>query len=304
MSVTPFNRDGGVDEGALRAHLERLASAKVSVYVASAGSGESHALTAAEITRIYEVSVSACAGRVRVFAAPPEPRTAVAMIEQAQRAIDAGVDCVQIFALDVGHGVIPDRREQERYYDEVLEAIRHPVTISYSTVSAWQPSVDLIGRLCREYPHIENVSAIGTPQAMIRLRDLVDRRVAIFGTVRNLLQDLMLGFDGVMSAEANICPNLLQAIVAGVVEGRYQQATDAFRTLLRLYDVITSSGGRPGSPPTFRRIKPALEYYGLPGGGPMRLPHLGPDEQEAAEIRRALGSIDLSAYGLASPSRS
>ena len=126
MSATPFTDDGALDEPALRTHLRRLADAGVGVYLGSGGAGEGHALTPAELGRLYRVGVEECRGRTPTFANPPEARTAGEMLAKARLAVDAGVDCVQIYALDGGHGMRPTEAEQNVYYRTLLDELDHP----------------------------------------------------------------------------------------------------------------------------------------------------------------------------------
>ena len=69
MSVTPFQADERVDEGALRAHLQFLGAAGVSVSPASTGTGEGHQLTPKEVDRICELAVQELKGKAPVYGA-------------------------------------------------------------------------------------------------------------------------------------------------------------------------------------------------------------------------------------------
>lgn len=69
MSITPFDAAGRVDERLLRAHLERLASHPVSVYVCSQGSGEGLGLSLDEKETIYRTAVEVVGGRCEVVGA-------------------------------------------------------------------------------------------------------------------------------------------------------------------------------------------------------------------------------------------
>ena len=54
-TATTFGKDGALDEDAMARFLQRFVDAKLGIYLASAGSGESHAMTRAEIKRVYEI---------------------------------------------------------------------------------------------------------------------------------------------------------------------------------------------------------------------------------------------------------
>ncbi len=66
--ATAFNKHNEIDEDAHRRWLQRFIDSKTGVYAGSGGIGEGHTLTWEELKRIYEISVSACKGKVPVYA--------------------------------------------------------------------------------------------------------------------------------------------------------------------------------------------------------------------------------------------
>jgi 5-dehydro-4-deoxyglucarate dehydratase len=65
--VTPFTADGGLDEDALRRHVEQGVSAGAGGVFAACGTGEFNALDLDEYERVVRISVEAAAGRVPVL---------------------------------------------------------------------------------------------------------------------------------------------------------------------------------------------------------------------------------------------
>jgi len=108
------------------------------------GAGEAHVLTPQEMGRIYQIGVEEGKGKVPVYAGLREPRSAAAMYEVAKAAIDAGVDAVQIYQLDNGHGMIPNAREQEAYWRELLDEVDAPVAISIHYDAKFKASTRLL----------------------------------------------------------------------------------------------------------------------------------------------------------------
>ena len=53
-TATTFIKAGDIDEEAQREFLQRFVDNKLGVYLASAGSGESHAMSKAEIKRVMD----------------------------------------------------------------------------------------------------------------------------------------------------------------------------------------------------------------------------------------------------------
>src|SRR3712207_8546204 len=54
------------------------------------------------------------------------------MLWKCRLAIGAGVEVVQLYQIDSGHGRHPTLSEQERYFRDCLEALNHPVVLSRS----------------------------------------------------------------------------------------------------------------------------------------------------------------------------
>src|SRR5580704_16023402 len=129
-SITPFDREGRLDEDGLRRHLRRLGTAGLIVYLAGSGSGEGNALSLAETRRVFEVGVEELKGKTSVRAMGVEPRTANQLIEIAGIAAETGLDAMQVYSLDAGHGVKPSDRELEQYFTDILEAIKLPAILS------------------------------------------------------------------------------------------------------------------------------------------------------------------------------
>ena len=81
VSITPFDVSGRVDETAFRAHLQRMVTAGVGVYVGGGGSGEGFVLTTAERRRILEIAADELSGKVPFRSMGVETRSASEMIE-------------------------------------------------------------------------------------------------------------------------------------------------------------------------------------------------------------------------------
>lgn len=288
MVVTPMDRDGVIDEEAFRLHLRRMVSARVGVYLGSGGTGQGHALDHGELARIYEIGVSECKGRVPVYCNPPEARTAKEMLAKCQLAFDAQVDVVQIYQLDPGHGRAPTAGEQESYFRDVLEEIVHPVALSIHRSSGYFASVDLVIRLCEDYPQIKAVNLHGPDLTyFVRLQDRVSRSVKLYGGMTTLLSTLPLGGWGCQAAEPNIFPNLAQSIIDRFLEGKVLEMGDAYKSVLRLWAAL-----EPAQAESQDATKAVLRVLGLPGGYP-RPPRAQVAEVTLQRVRQNLESLGI-----------
>lgn len=145
IAITPFAGDGSLDETAVRAHLRRMRDAGLGVYVGGGGSGEGFTLTGDEMRRLLHVAAEELDGDVRAMGV--EPRTAAQMIAFTDDAARAGVEAVQVYSLDPGHGHRPTMPEVQRYFDEVLGACPLPAVLSTHQSVGYRVPVAMLAEL-------------------------------------------------------------------------------------------------------------------------------------------------------------
>ncbi len=290
MAATPFREDGSLDEDGLRQHLRRIVDAGNGIYLGSGGAGEGHVLTPAELRRIYEIGVEVGRGAVPVYANPRESRSAAAMYEVAKEAVTAGVDAVQIYQLDAGHGMIPTPREQEAYFRELLDEIDHPIAISVHIYAGYNAPVALLAALCRDYPQVIALNVMGPPNNwFMEVRDALPESVRMYTGIVNLLQVLALGASGALLAENNIIPTVCRSLADAWLAADLDTAGDAARTVQRFANVVNR-----WAPSTARWVKMAMKVLDLPAGnGVLRRPYMLPPEAEQREMAQAFEALHI-----------
>ncbi len=261
ISITPFDRDGHIDEAGFRGHLRRLAAAGIGVYIGGSGSGEGYTLTPAETRRLLDIGVEELKGKVPVRAMGVEPRTPRQMVEFLALCKAAGVDAAQIYSLDVGHGHPPLQEEVASYLTEALESTDLPVVISTHQSVGYRVPVETISRLLETYPHIIEVNC--SHQDLRYLADIVDAtrgRVGVFvgGPVQALV-GWALGGQGYLCSEGNLAPHLCMSLVRAYAANDLEGVMRAYGKIVRLHGLIYANGG-------IRATKGALIDLGLPGG--------------------------------------
>ncbi len=288
MSATPFHEDGSLDEEGLRQHLRRLVAARNGIYLGSGGAGEGHVLTPKELRRVYDIGVEEAKGRVPLYANPRESRSAAAMYEVATEAVAAGVDVVQLYQLDGGHGMIPNQREQEAYWEELLQAIDHPVAISIHLYAGYMATAPYLKQLCSRYEQICAINVMGPPNGyFMELRDALPESVELYTGVANLVHVATLGAAGALLAENNIIPNVCQRIADGYAEGDLAKISEATKTVTRFYNVVGQ-----WAPSTARWVKMAMKVLGL-GNGALRPPYLLPPEEDQRKMAEAFERLRI-----------
>jgi len=289
MSITPFGKNGAIDEGALRAHLGRLIAANNGIYLGSPGSGEGYSLAAAELRTLYRIGVEEAAGKVPIHANIREGRSADDVLADIRIAIDAGVSLVQIYQLDPGHGMVPTYGEQEAYYREVLDAVDHPVAIAIHRYGYHVPP-SLVSKLVREYPQIQVVDIGGLANSyFLELRNGLPGHIRFYTRTFNTFESLAMGSSGLILAENNVIPRTCERIVAGYAGGDLNMMTAAVRALEDFRNVVS-----PWVSGNARWIKAALRVLGLPGGESIiRKPYQLLSEKEHAALADAFRALDV-----------
>ncbi len=292
MTMTPFASNGQFDEDIAREFLNRQIDAGIGVYLGSGGFGEGHALSHVELGRVYRSGVAECKGKVPVQANLPEQHTVEATVEQAQIAIDAGIELLNIYTLEGRHGMRPTDDEIEASLDAVLTAITFPIAIAVSpSVLGYMPKATIIARACRKHRHVEAVRLHNVPDTyLIDLKKMIDRDIAYyFQFSMGNLNPLALGVDGLFAGEANILPKTCRRFIDSYEADDHAAMMQAYVDLRRFdqYNQKWLPGGA-------RPLKMALKVLHLPGGeGGLRLPYLMPAETELRKYADGLLALGI-----------
>jgi 4-hydroxy-tetrahydrodipicolinate synthase len=285
---TPFHEDGSVDEEALRVQIQRLVAARTGLYLAIGGASEAHVLTNAEMKRICEIGVEEAKGKVQVNAGLKECRSAAAVIELARDARDAGVDAIQIYQLDAGHGMIPTVREQEAYWNQILTEIDHPVIINIHYESKFKAPMKLLLDLVERYPQIHEFDAVGSQQPyFLELRDTLPRHLRVNCGAPQFVQYVTLGASGYINPLNNIIPYVGRSLVDAWMAGDTRQLSIANLTMQRFLRIVEQ-----WAPSTARWVKMAQKVQGL-GNGVLRLPYLLPPDEELQKMASQFRAMHL-----------
>ncbi len=287
ISITPFDAHEALDEAALRSHLQRLRDSGIGVYLGGSGSGEGYTLRPDEMRRVLEIGVEELGGRVPVRAMGVEPRSARDMIELGRLAREVGVDALQIYSLDQGHGNRPRADELERYFTDVLDAIDLPVALSsHQSVGYYLPP-ELIGRLVGRYDNVVGVNCTNTDLTyLVRVLDVVAGRADVHvGGPMQALSCLALGGQGYLSSEGNLAPRLCVSVVDAYQRGDLVACHAAYARVMHLFAETRRLGG-------IAATKAALGMLGLAGGS-LRRPRLAIGDAARADVATMLEQLDI-----------
>jgi 4-hydroxy-tetrahydrodipicolinate synthase len=306
VQATPFNKDGSLDLGGLRANtqflLDRCRDRRF-VLVPTGSTGEAYALSDPERLKVIETVIDCASGALLVVAG-----TATAGTEQtitlSQSAEKAGADGVQV-VLPYYH--VPSEEGLYRHFARVGDALRIGVIIynNPAVSKLWMPP-HLMAR-CSEHPHLiadkENTPEVTQYKAM---RDAVDPAKM---TVLCGLGDLQfayaaaLGSPGFFSWTANFAPSLSLQLLEAADACDFRRVQEIISKTGRIYEfagLCARNRGRdpwvlPGSTSGHIYVgvlKAAMELMGL-AGGPVRGPGDNLDDGERRSLRALLSEIGL-----------
>lgn len=293
IAITPFAKDGRLDEAAYRRQLQRLNLPEASVYVAGSATGEVNALSREERLRVMVIAAEELKGKIPVRAMGAEPRTANEMIEYLKDVKASGLDTAGVFSLDMGHGAKPTYAEMEHYYRSVIESTDLNIYLSsHRTVGYFLP-LDLVESLVDRYPTIAGIAYGGPdiPYLAELIRRVGDRIEVHCAGPGNALSSLGLGGNGFMGGEGNIAPEMVTSVISAFAAGDREALRHNFDRLMAFAAIYVRFGGA-----TMRGMKPLMNAFGLPGGE-LRPPRLRISD---ADLQKMIAEIEkLNLPGLA-----
>jgi 4-hydroxy-tetrahydrodipicolinate synthase len=287
-TVTPFDEDGSLSEEGIRALIDRLGAAGIGPYLGSASPGEGHALSLAETEQLYGIALDAMAGRAPVRAMGVECRTVEQYFPFLDMAASVGLDAVQLYCLDCGHGNVPTPSELEHYFCTLLEHSQVPCVLSSHMFNGYFLSTETIDRLITRFPHLAgiNVTTVDFPY-LLRVIETADGRIDVHtGGPQNALVSFAFGGQGFLTADGSISPRTQAAVVAAAREGRQEDLFRYYTLMMQVFAINRWPGG------SMRWLKAALAVTGQPGTT-LR----GPFEPLDAEAHRQIGDR-LEALGI------
>jgi 4-hydroxy-tetrahydrodipicolinate synthase len=287
-TITPFDEHQRLDEEGLRFLIERLAGGGVGAFVGTSSPGEGFSLSLAETERLYGVTKEAMAGRQQVRVMGVEPRSADDTYQLIRIAESVGMDAIQLYCLDLGHGNQPMPAELELFFRTNLERMNIPAVLSTHFMLGYMIPIDMLGRLIDDYPHITGINCTTRDGDYLRqVLALADGRVDVHvGGPHQALDALALGGQGFLCTEAMLAPQLCGSVIRHHLDHDDTLMTAAHDRIMRLAAINTWPGG------SLRFTKSALRVLGLPGWH-LRPPYLPLDDVALEQIARGLDELRI-----------
>ena len=281
--VTPFRRDGSLDESTLRALVKRQIAAGINFLVPCGTTGESPTLSHQEHLRVVEIAVELAKGKVPVLAGAGGYNTAE-VITLARELADLGAN--GILSVTPYYNK-PTQEGLYQHFKAIAEAVSLPI-ILYSVQGRTGVNIEpaTVGRLS----HIENIIGIKEASGNISqmstiLNAVPEDFLVLSGDDAITLPLIALGGRGVISVASNEIPTEMTALTRLALAGDFAGARQIHRRFLPLMDInFVESNPIP--------VKAALAEMGLLEAV-WRLPLVAPKPENRARIRAVLESLNL-----------
>lgn len=281
--VTPFQRDGALDEAALRRLIQRQIKAGINFLVPCGTTGESPTLSRHEHLRVIEITLEEAKGRVPVLAGAGGYNTAevAALARELQTMGADGILSVTPYYNK------PSQEGLYQHYRAVAAAVSVPIIV-YNVPGRTGANVEpaTIGRLAE----IDNIVGVkeasgNVPQMGAILQRVPGDFLVLSGDDALTVPLMALGGRGIVSVASNEVPAEMTHLAKLCAQGDFAAARTLHRRLLPLMDInFVESNPIP--------VKFAMAEMGLLE--PVwRLPLVPPQEKNQIRIRETLGAMGL-----------
>ncbi|TSA14533.1 4-hydroxy-tetrahydrodipicolinate synthase [bacterium] len=234
--VTPFKKDGSLDEKSLRRLVDFQIKNGVEALIPVGTTGESPTLTYKEHYRVFDIVIDQANGRAKIFAGTGSNSTDEA-IEQSKHAKKAGADA----ALVVGpYYNKPTQDGYFQHYRAIADAVDIPIIV-YNVPGRTGGNIEAstILKMVAEIPAIMAVKeASGNMAQIMEIARNKPRGFSLLSGDDALTLPMMsLGGDGCISVVANETPKDFSDMVRFCLKGQWDMALSLHNKLLPLMNI-------------------------------------------------------------------
>jgi 4-hydroxy-tetrahydrodipicolinate synthase len=289
--VTPFRRDGSLDEATLQALVKRQIDAGIDFLVPCGTTGESPTLTHEEHLRVVEITVKLAKGRVPVLAGAGGYNTAEVIAlsrELAELGADGILSVTPYYNKPTQEGLF-------QHYRAIAEAVPLPI-ILYSVQG--RTGVNIEPGTVKRLAEIENIVGIkeasGNVSQMAAILNAVPEEfIVLSGDDAITLPVISLGGRGVVSVVSNEIPAEMSQLTRLALRGDFPGARAIHRRYHSLMEInFVESNPIP--------VKAAMAEMGLLEAV-WRLPLVAPKAENQARVRGVLEALGLVSRPAAAP---
>jgi 4-hydroxy-tetrahydrodipicolinate synthase len=233
--VTPFRRDGSLDEAALRTLVDRQIEGGVDGLVPCGTTGESATMSTEEKIRVIEIVREQSNDRVRVLAGAGGNSTA-AVVTLAKQIDQVSVDGILIV---VPYYNKPTQEGLYQHFATVADAVEAPV-VMYNVPG--RTSANMTAETALRLAEHGNIAGTkeasgGLTQVMEIIRGAPPEFSILSGEDNLAVPIIALGGHGVVSVASNEAPAMMSEMVHSALGGKMTEARELHYKLLGLMNV-------------------------------------------------------------------
>jgi len=282
--VTPFKKDGSIDEEALRRFVDFQISGSVEALVPVGTTGENPTLSAEEQKRVIEIVIEQTNKRVRIFAGAGSNNT-TEVIEKAKFVKSAGADA----ALVVGpYYNKPTQNGYFQHFSAIADAVDIPLII-YNVPGRTGGNIEAatLLRMAEEIPNVTMVKeASGNMAQIMEIARNKPKNFSLLSGDDSLAYSIIaLGGDGSISVVSNEVPKEFSNLLRLCLAGNWTEALQLQFKLLPLMNInFIESSPIP--------VKTALAMMGMIDET-VRLPLVHITEPSRVKLKKVLDDLKL-----------
>jgi 4-hydroxy-tetrahydrodipicolinate synthase len=227
--VTPFKRDGQIDEAALRRFVEWQVAEGIHFVVPCGSTGEAATMTPAEHRRVVEITVEAVAGRVPVVAGAGSNDTARAIAMSKEMKAAGATHLLHVSPMYNK----PPQRGILAHFRAIADAVDLPIVV-YNVPGRTGSNIE--ARTTIELAKVAGIVAVKEASGNInQIADIIRDRPSGFSVLSGddsiTLPVMALGGEGVISVVSNATPRLMAQLTDACTANDLSTARSLHRKL-------------------------------------------------------------------------
>ena len=227
--VTPFRKDGSVDEKALRGLVEWQIQEGIHFLVPCGSTGEAATLSWEEHLRVVRITVDQCAGRVPVLGGLNQNDTAAA-VERAQQVAAQGPSHLMVVGPPYNR---PPQRGFIAHFEAIADAVLTPLVI-YNVPG--RTGSNILAKTTLALAEHDNIVAVKEASGnMDQIMHLILHKPEGFSVLSGddplTVPVMALGGDGIVSVVSNAVPKPMSQLTEAMDRGDLAQARKLMKAL-------------------------------------------------------------------------
>jgi len=254
--VTPFTKNGIVDENALEKIINHLIDGGVNYIVSLGTTGESASLTKDEKKQVVQKTLSVVAGRIPVMVGCGGNNTAQVIIDMKEMEAWGVFDC---FLSVSPYYNKPSQEGIYQHYKAIADATSKDILL-YNVPGRTAKNMlpETVFRIANDCKNVIGIKEAGNSlmQSIELSRGKPEGFQLISGDDDLLLSQMEHGFNGVISVAANAYPQQWSSVVSLMQNGKAVEAREIFHSLFDFVNLIFEENNPAG-------VKCAMNEMGL-----------------------------------------